>query len=653
MPIKKRTALSLLATAGTAAAIAALVPLAAQGGPGIDPNKLPDLRSDPPEAPQDPEVSASGRLLLRFNGFVTNIGNAPLHLQGNPQLPPSNPGGPKQYAFLPGDYADNPQPSWEVARSPEVLFETNDGHWHWHYMKISRYSLWNQARTAEVAPGQKVGFCLYDSEPAPGVPSKAPVGDNGNGYSGGGNFCSQDVNDALPNGDGDGLGAEEDFIQMGVSPNYRDVYDWTLGLQWIDISETAPGSYYLAAQADPENRVAESNESNNGVAFMAQPTIVPGYVAKSIGPVATPYGQSVGIELGSDAYQHPNLGSLGPQLFRVTSPPANGTISVAVGRQFANPVVTYVPNPGFAGVDSFEYEVRDPTSAYPLNAPRASAVINVGNNPSIGVAISGAPAKLVAGTSAKLKATVVNGTKGVNWTVNGVAGGNKTVGTISTSGLYKAPVRVPKGGRVTIKATSKENPAKSASKAIRIISPLKAKPSFARGGTMAEPLVTVARGKVSVRNLSKKAGRFTINFKYKSKRFARRARSVKAGRVVTTSVRFPKGWNRKKVRIAVAFKPKTGRASVKVAGPTALAKIRTTRKGRVLTARAKTLRTGRVTMVVSHGKTVLRRCTAAPLARSTVRCKATLRAGMKLKNVRITARLTAEDGLRAVRRGRV
>ncbi|MDH3225946.1 MAG: lysyl oxidase family protein [Thermoleophilia bacterium] len=635
MPIKRHTALTLLATAGATAALAAIVPLAAVGGPGVDPNTLPDLRSDPPEAPQDPEVSQDGRLLLKFNGFVTNVGNAPLHLAGNPQVA----GGPKQYAFLPENYG-NPA-TWTAVRSPEVLYETNDGHNHFHYMRISRYSLWNQAKTAEVAPGQKVGFCLYDSEAAPGVPFKPPVGDNGAGYSGGGDFCRQNNPGA-------------NTVQMGVSPNYRDVYDWTLALQWVDISNTSPGRYYLAAEADPEDQVLESNEANNQVAYSAQTVTVPGYVATAIGPVATPFGQSIGIQLGAAAYEHPNLGALGAPLFRVTSPPANGSLNVTAGQQFTNPIVTYVPNPGFGGVDTFEYEVRDPTSGYPLSPPRATAAINVASNPSIAVAISGAPATLVAGTSAQLKATVVNGTgRGVSWTVNGVAGGNSTAGTISAGGLYKAPAKVPSGGKVTIKATSKENSAKSASKRISIIPPRKAKPSFSRGGTMAEPLVTVARGKVSVRNLAKKAGRYTIIFKYKGKRFARRTRSAKAGRVYTTSVKFPKGWNRKKIRIAVAFKPNGGKPIVKVVGPTALSKVAVKRKGRVITARTKTLRTGQVLMLVSHGKTVLRRCRSSRLARGTATCKASLRAGMKLRNVRVTAQLTAEDGLRAVRRGRV
>src|SRR4029077_17709188 len=44
--------------------------------------------------------------------------------------------------------------------------------------------------------------------------------------------------------------------------------------------------------------------------------------------------------------------------------------------------------------------------------------------------------------------------KGVNWSVNGIQGGNATYGTISSSGLYTAPARVPASHVVTVKAAS-------------------------------------------------------------------------------------------------------------------------------------------------------------------------------------------------------
>jgi hypothetical protein len=41
----------------------------------------------------------------------------------------------------------------------------------------------------------------------------------------------------------------------------------------------------------------------------------------------------------------------------------------------------------------------------------------------------------------------------VTWRVNGIAGGNSTVGTISTSGVYRAPNSLPSPNTVTVSAT--------------------------------------------------------------------------------------------------------------------------------------------------------------------------------------------------------
>jgi hypothetical protein len=51
----------------------------------------------------------------------------------------------------------------------------------------------------------------------------------------------------------------------------------------------------------------------------------------------------------------------------------------------------------------------------------------------------------------------------VSWSVNGIPGGNSTVGTISTSGLYKAPATVPNPALVTVTATNQADPTTSTS----------------------------------------------------------------------------------------------------------------------------------------------------------------------------------------------
>jgi hypothetical protein len=66
----------------------------------------------------------------------------------------------------------------------------------------------------------------------------------------------------------------------------------------------------------------------------------------------------------------------------------------------------------------------------------ANSILSVGQQEQLAVAVTGTP------------------TLQVNWSVNGVPGGNATVGTISSSDLYTAPVAPPLDGSVTIRAAS-------------------------------------------------------------------------------------------------------------------------------------------------------------------------------------------------------
>jgi len=57
----------------------------------------------------------------------------------------------------------------------------------------------------------------------------------------------------------------------------------------------------------------------------------------------------------------------------------------------------------------------------------------------------------------------------VTWQVEGVTGGNATVGTISTSGLYTAPLAIPAGGTVTVAAVAQADTSKSDSSGVTIV----------------------------------------------------------------------------------------------------------------------------------------------------------------------------------------
>lgn len=104
------------------------------------------------------------------------------------------------------------------------------------------------------------------------------------------------------------------------------------------------------------------------------------------------------------------------------------------------------------------------TSTY---APVAngSAIVTVTNPvPLVSVTISPTSATVRVSATWQFTATVTNATNtSVSWEVNGVAGGNSSVGTVSSSGLYKAPTAVPpKSVRVTVTAVSLADPTKSA-----------------------------------------------------------------------------------------------------------------------------------------------------------------------------------------------
>lgn len=86
-----------------------------------------------------------------------------------------------------------------------------------------------------------------------------------------------------------------------------------------------------------------------------------------------------------------------------------------------------------------------------------------GSTPTVTVKLSG-PKIVALEATAQYKATVSgNSNHSVVWSVNGTAGGDSTVGTISSSGNYTAPISIPASSAVTITATSVADPSVSKS----------------------------------------------------------------------------------------------------------------------------------------------------------------------------------------------
>lgn len=84
------------------------------------------------------------------------------------------------------------------------------------------------------------------------------------------------------------------------------------------------------------------------------------------------------------------------------------------------------------------------------------------------VAITPTKAAVVIGQSTQFSAQVTNATDTrVTWDVNGVPGGNATVGTVSPSGAYTAPARVP-STPISVMAISNADTSKSATAAVNV-----------------------------------------------------------------------------------------------------------------------------------------------------------------------------------------
>ena len=118
-------------------------------------------------------------------------------------------------------------------------FVYHAGHGHIHFEGFATYDLkLTNASGQIVASGGKTSFCLINiRQPLPDVSANA-----GLVHGRGGTSCGQ---------------------VQGISAGYSDVYSASLDDQWIDITNVADGTYWLEIEADPEDNLQETDETNN------------------------------------------------------------------------------------------------------------------------------------------------------------------------------------------------------------------------------------------------------------------------------------------------------------------------------------------------------------------------------------------------------
>jgi hypothetical protein len=336
--------------------------------------ELPNVVADPPGTGSLEVSSTEGglksegelELLLRFNGYIHNAGPGALEFRGS-RTTPAEP----MHAFQRIYYADGSFK--EEPSAAEFIYVTAAGHNHWHLQNVAKYSLWNSARTAEVAPSQKVGFCLTDDEHV-----EPNVGPTVAFYKDAANGCEDNHPEATS-------------LFEGVSAGWRDLYSSTVAFQWVNASNVPPGEYWLREDVNPTGVIKEG-EGANAPAYATKSTIIPGFDALAQA-TNTRSGEPKTLTLTSQAWNDSSTPT-----YKVESQPQHGTLSAVNEDQ-----VTYTPTPGYAGPDSFSFSAADPSSPFPSSPAVATvSIITLPNPPSVLTGVASA----VAQTSATLEATV-------------------------------------------------------------------------------------------------------------------------------------------------------------------------------------------------------------------------------------------------------
>jgi len=291
---------------------------------------LPDLISDRPfiwfdKVVENPDGTLSR--VLAFDGYLHNVGEGSLDLLGNPQIA----GDVKQRVFD-GE-------SWEEVGAPTVRYETTDGHNHFHLIGAVDYSLWSESQARQIGESAKVGFCLVDSEQVEAAHDQFY---DLASFS----YCNEDEPEATE-------------LRMGITPGWRDTYDASTTLQWVDVSDVQPGRYWVGAITDPNDEIVESDEDNNGLVYSENTFPVSGFLPV---PTAThTVDGETAIRLPAAA-----IATVGLPSWTITMAPRNGELDVPMGVALTSGTVTYRPDPGFTGTDSFSYQVRDSSRIFPL-----------------------------------------------------------------------------------------------------------------------------------------------------------------------------------------------------------------------------------------------------------------------------------------------
>lgn len=204
---------------------------------------LPDLNTLPP---RDLHITwENGKKLLRFSNETANRHTGPLHIYPenidtgdcNGDGSASNDRVVYQRIYQDANNDGVFTRGTDTGRRSRVAgcMYFHPAHNHWHFDNFSKYELRDLLGILMVS-GSKNSWCVEDtyiSANLPGTPSSE--------YYGG---CDQ-------------------LSRQGISVGWSDVYRYHLPEQYVVITNVPDGEYCLVSTADSDNKLLETNESNN------------------------------------------------------------------------------------------------------------------------------------------------------------------------------------------------------------------------------------------------------------------------------------------------------------------------------------------------------------------------------------------------------
>lgn len=181
------------------------------------------------------ETTSGGTERLRFSAMIVNVGAGPFELAAS--RPDTASAWTVSQRLRHSDGATTASPT-----AAGMIFDTGDGHGHWHVRDLESYDLLRLDNGVKVGSAAKTGFCFFDTHAyanLPGAPGSRVYGPGSCGHA-----------DSLD-------------VSMGLSVGWGDEYPWNFTGQYIDITSVANGKYRLRATADQSGLFAEASEANN------------------------------------------------------------------------------------------------------------------------------------------------------------------------------------------------------------------------------------------------------------------------------------------------------------------------------------------------------------------------------------------------------